>query len=43
MSVLAHRIRLKPSARYVLTPEDFIKEELDDFAQQNSNPKGDGR
>ncbi len=43
MSVLAHRIRLKPSARYVLTPEDFIKEEIDDIAQQNSTPKGDGR
>jgi magnesium chelatase subunit I len=34
ISVLAHRIGLKPSARYILGPEEFIKEELDDFASQ---------
>ena len=43
MSVLAHRIRLKPSARYAVTPEEFIKEELEDFSQQNLTTKGDGR
>jgi magnesium chelatase subunit I len=42
MSVLAHRISLKPSARYVLGPEEFIKEELEDF-QLQADQKGDGR
>ncbi len=43
MSVLAHRIGLKPSARYVLGPEEFIKEELEDFVLQYPPNKGDGR
>src|SRR3989344_3993916 len=33
MSVLAHRITLKPSARYAMTPEELIKEEMEDFPQ----------
>lgn len=41
-SVLAHRIGLKPSARYVLSPEELIREELDDFLQQTAS-QGDGR
>lgn len=43
ISVLAHRIGLKPSARYVLGPEEFIKEELEDFVLQEQHNKGDGR
>ncbi len=43
ISVLAHRIGLKPSARYVLGPEEFIKEELEDFVLQDQHNKGDGR
>jgi len=42
ISVLAHRICLKPSARYVLGPEEFIKEELEDFTL-NFTPKGGDR
>ncbi len=42
MSVMAHRIGLKPSARYALGPEEFIKEELEDFALSQPE-KGDGR
>ncbi len=42
ISVLAHRIGLKPSARFAITPEDFIKEELEDFELQTTQ-KGDGR
>ncbi len=43
ISVLAHRIGLKPSARYVLGPEEFIREELEDFVLQEQHNKGDGR
>ncbi len=42
ISVLAHRIGLKPSARYVLGPEELIREELEDFAL-SAIPQGDGR
>ncbi len=31
ISVLAHRIELKPSARYLTNSEQLLKEELDDF------------
>ncbi|MGM5483808.1 MAG: AAA family ATPase [Nanobdellota archaeon] len=34
MSVLAHRIELKPSIKYIKTAEDFIKEEFDKFASK---------
>ncbi|MBI2549583.1 ATP-binding protein [Candidatus Woesearchaeota archaeon] len=43
MSVLAHRIGLKPSARYAMSPEEFIKEELEDFSQDHKMLQGDGR
>lgn len=43
ISVLAHRIGLKPSARYVLGPEEFIREELEDFVLQEQHNTGDGR
>lgn len=43
ISVLAHRIGLKPSARYVLGPEEFIREELEDFVLQEQHNNGDGR
>ncbi|MEK7386140.1 MAG: ATP-binding protein [candidate division NC10 bacterium] len=43
MSVLAHRIGLKPSARYAMSPEEFIKEELEDFSQDHQVLQGDGR
>lgn len=42
ISVIAHRIALKPSARYALGPEEFIKEELEDF-ELSQPEKGDGR
>ena len=35
ISVLAHRMKLKPSIQYLKSPEDFLKEELDRFARQN--------
>jgi MoxR-like ATPase len=45
ISVLAHRIGLKPSAKYVISPEEFIREELEEFAEQYQYPQqqGDGR
>ena len=42
ISVLAHRIGLKPSAKYVLGPEELLKDELDEFTLHHQN-KGDGR
>ncbi len=38
ISVLAHRIEVKPSAKYTTSPQDVLREELDDFLQ-----KGDYR
>ena len=29
ISVLAHRIRLKPSVKYLQSPEDYIKEQFE--------------
>ncbi len=43
MSVMAHRVGLKPSARYALGPEEFIREELEDFVLQEQHNTGDGR
>ncbi len=38
LSVLAHRIELKPSVKYLTSPTEFLKEEMDDSLQ-----KGDYR
>ncbi|MBI3033643.1 ATP-binding protein [Candidatus Woesearchaeota archaeon] len=38
ISVLAHRIELKPSSKYLMSSEQLLKEELDDFIE-----KGDYR
>ncbi len=35
VSVLSHRIRLKPSMKYLLSPEDFVKKEFEKFANSN--------
>ncbi len=44
-SVLSHRIRLKPSAQYLQTPEELIQEKLREFISQqgleNSDEDGD--
>ncbi|MBW2990913.1 AAA family ATPase [Candidatus Woesearchaeota archaeon] len=34
VSVLSHRITLKPSVKFLKTPEDFIKEEFEKFSKQ---------
>lgn len=36
VSVLARRISLKPSVRYLKTPESFVAERFDEFASSNS-------
>ena len=41
ISVLSHRISLKPSAKYLKSPEDFIKEEFDKFAEEHKNKRDD--
>ena len=42
ISVLAHRIELKPSVRYLQTNEEFIKEQFDAFSGQNPELSGGG-
>jgi magnesium chelatase subunit I len=45
ISVLSHRIRLKPSVKYLQSPQEFIKEELKKFLEKNEelNEGGGGR
>ena len=33
VSVLNHRIRLKPSVKYLITNEEFIKKQLKEFVE----------
>lgn len=40
-SVLAHRIELKPSLKYLTTPEDFVKEEFEKLAKAHQIPPGE--
>ena len=44
LSVLSHRIELKPSARYLQTPQEFVQEEfkkLSDMASEAKSKEGD--
>jgi len=41
LSVLAHRIKLKPSAEFLESTSDFIREELKEFAKDKQLDKGD--
>jgi len=41
ISVLTHRISLKPSVKYLQDPEDFIKEEFKKFVQENKELSAD--
>ena len=34
VSVIAHRIKLKPSMQYLKSPDEFLKEQLDKFIEQ---------
>ncbi len=34
LSVLAHRIRLKPSSRYLISPSEFVKQEFEKHVQK---------
>lgn len=45
ISVLSHRIRLKPSAKYLQSPKEFIEEEFKKFLNKNEelNESGDSR
>jgi magnesium chelatase subunit I len=42
ISVLSHRIELKPSIKYLENPEDFIKQEFDKFSEQFSSQNEEG-
>jgi len=42
ISVLSHRIELKPSVKFLQKPEDFIKQEFEDFSNQFSSLKEEG-
>jgi len=35
VSVLSHRIKLKPSAQYLQTPQEFLNERIKDFLEQH--------
>lgn len=35
VSVLSHRIRLKPSMKYLISPEEFVKKEFEKFSKSN--------
>jgi len=37
ISVVSHRIKLKPSIRYKVKPEDLLSEEFDKFAKEKDN------
>jgi Mg-chelatase subunit ChlI len=39
VSVLSHRIKLKPSAQYLQTPQELIREKLKDFLEQHGLDK----
>ena len=41
VSVLAHRIRLKPSIRYLTEPQDFLREEFSKHLENLPGEKGD--
>lgn len=45
ISVLSHRIRLKPSVKYLQSPKEFIREEFKKFLDKNEelNESGDSR
>lgn len=42
ISVLSHRIELKPSVKFLQKPEDFIKNEFEKFSDQFSSLKEEG-
>ncbi len=41
-SVLAHRIGLKPSVKYLKTPEDYLAERFERYAQENEHDPESG-
>ncbi|MBW2988281.1 AAA family ATPase, partial [Candidatus Woesearchaeota archaeon] len=47
ISVLAHRIRLRPSSRFLIRPEDYVREQFSKFCKSEGLPgldeKGDSR
>lgn len=43
ISVLAHRLKLRPNKQYITTPEDFIRQEFRSFSQKVSTDKQGGR
>ncbi|MBD3318822.1 AAA domain-containing protein [Candidatus Woesearchaeota archaeon] len=42
ISVLSHRIELKPSVKYLQTPKEFLAQELEKFARDMGLDGGDG-
>jgi len=41
ISVLSHRITLKPSVQFLQKPEEFIRKEFETYAEQSSSEEGD--
>ncbi|RLE39205.1 MoxR family ATPase [Candidatus Woesearchaeota archaeon] len=42
LSVISHRIKLKPSVKYLQTPTEFLKEEIQKFAEEHPEFKKEG-
>ena len=43
ISVISHRIELKPSAKYLQSPKEFIKERFEKFIQNQEELRAEGR
>ena len=43
ISVISHRIELKPSAKYLQSPKEFIKERFEKFIQNEEELRAEGR
>ena len=41
VSVLSHRISLKPSVKYLQSPMEFIRKEFEKFSNEMSEEEGD--
>ena len=43
VSVLSHRISLKPSVKYLQEPKEFIRDEFSKFSEKTDADRGDSR
>lgn len=41
VSVIAHRIKLKPSVKYLMKPEEFLRKEFERYMERGNKERGD--